>query len=59
MATKNFPGPNINRIIEQDPQIVSVGNMQYEDWGSRASAMPKNTSNSMTIKHVGGETGKK
>ncbi len=24
MANKNFPGPNINRIIDQDPMIVKV-----------------------------------
>ena len=52
MANKNFPGPNINRIIENDPQIVSVGNKKDFDWGARPSAMPKDTSNSMTIKHV-------
>jgi len=54
MANKNFPGPNINRIIEQDPQIVKVP-MDYEGWGARASALPKDTSNSMTIKHVSNE----
>ena len=36
MANKNFPGPNINRIIEKDPQIVKVG-LDYMDWGTRAS----------------------
>lgn len=51
MANKNFPGPNINRIIEEDPQIVKVP-MPKMDWGSRTSAMPKSISNNMTIKHV-------
>lgn len=36
MANKNFPGPNINRIIEQDPQIVKV-NMDIFEFGSRKS----------------------
>ena len=55
MATKNFPGPNINRIIENDPQIISQGNKQHYEWGARASGMPKDTKNGMTIKHVGNE----
>jgi len=54
MAAKNFPGPNINRIIDQDPQIVKVP-MDYEGWGARASALPKNVGNEMTIKHVGSD----
>ena len=58
MSTTKFPGPTYNRLIDTDPQIVSVGRDQYQDWGSRASGMPKNTSNSMTIKHVGND-GKK
>ena len=36
MATKSFPGPNINRLIEKDPQIVKVG-MDYMGWGTRKS----------------------
>jgi hypothetical protein len=64
MASKNFPGPNINRLIDTDPQIVKVP-MDYFQWGARASNMPKGTdpksdkpgqapgSNSeMTIKHT-------
>lgn len=54
MAAKNFPGPNINRLIENDPQIVKVP-MDHMGWGSRASGMPKDVSNSMTIKHVGND----
>jgi len=50
----NFPGPNINRIIDTDPQIVKVP-MDKEDWGSRMSAQPKNIANSMTIRHVGND----
>ena len=34
MAAKNFPGPNINRIIEKDPQIVKI-NLDYMEWGTR------------------------
>ena len=51
MAAKNFPGPNINRLIEEDPQIVKVP-MDHEEWGARKSAQPKDIANSMTIKHV-------
>ena len=47
------PGPTYNRIIESDPQIVSVGNKKDVDWGARPSAMPKDVKNEMTIKHVG------
>lgn len=49
----NFPGPTVNRLIDQDPQIVKVP-MDHMGWGSRASAMPKDIKNSMTINHVGG-----
>ncbi len=64
MANKNFPGPNINRLIEQDPQIVKV-DMDVMGWGSRKSIFsqlgddPKSnnpakpTAPEMTIKHVG------
>lgn len=62
MAAKNFPGPNINRIIEKDPQIVKV-DMDEMGFGSRPSifgqlsADPrtnnpgKPTAPEMTIKH--------
>jgi hypothetical protein len=36
MADKNFPGPNINRLIDKDPQIVKI-NLDAMDWGSRMS----------------------
>jgi len=36
MAAKNFPGPNINRIIEKDPQIVKI-DLDNMGWGSRTS----------------------
>lgn len=63
MASKNFPGPNINRIIETDPQIVKIP-LDNMGWGSRPSAMPKPgdpksqnpaapTAPEMTIKHIG------
>jgi hypothetical protein len=66
MANKNFPGPNINRLIETDPQIVKVG-MDYFGWGSRSSIFGQlkgdvRSNNpapphapEMTIKHVGNE----
>lgn len=62
MATKNFPGPNYNSIIENDPQIIRVP-LAEMGWGSRMSVYPKGTdvkSNNpaapsapeITIKHV-------
>jgi len=36
MAAKNFPGPNINRLIENDPQIVKVPMDEFQ-WGTRKS----------------------
>ncbi len=68
MSSKNFPGPNINRLIDQDPQIVKVP-LDYTGWGARPSVMalmnsdPSSTSNNpgkpsapeMTIRHVGSE----
>jgi hypothetical protein len=63
MASKNFPGPNINRLIDQDPQIIKVP-MENAQWGARPSIMPTGhdpkgsksgqapgTSGEMTIKH--------
>ena len=66
MANKNFPGPNINRIIENDPMIVKVP-MDNMGWGSRASIFgqlgndarsnnpAKPTAPEMTIKHIGND----
>ena len=63
MANKNFPGPNINRLIEQDPQIVKVP-LDYFQWGTRPSLFGHMNGNptgntpgqpsapEMTIKHV-------
>jgi len=56
MANKNFPGPYLNRLIEEDPQIVRVP-LDKMGFGARKSAQPKNISNSMTLKHV--DSGKK
>jgi len=36
MASKNFPGPSINKLIDKDPQIVKV-NMDKVEWGTRPS----------------------
>lgn len=63
MASKNFPGPNINRIIEKDPQIVKI-DFDSMGWGSRMSIFGHMTSDprtqdpgppeapEMTISHV-------
>lgn len=40
MASKNFPGPGYNSLIENDPQIVKVP-MDEMGWGARNSALPK------------------
>lgn len=66
MPSDRFPGPNINRLIETDPQIVKIALDQVE-WGmrksiqnvlvndaSRSGGAPSNPSApEMTIKHVG------
>ena len=64
MANKNFPGPSINRLIENDPMIIKVP-MDEMGWGSRKSSLARlnNSASSndpaapsapeMTIKHVG------
>lgn len=55
MANEKFPGPNYNRIIETDPQIVKVP-METAEWGARKGTVDKVSKtlagNSMTIKHV-------
>ena len=40
MANKNFPGPNINRLIDTDPQIIKVP-MDETGWGSRKSSLAR------------------
>ena len=56
MSSKNFPGPNINRLIDEDPQIIKVP-MEKMGWGSRPSGLPQGDAapkaSEMTIKHVG------
>lgn len=51
MPNPNFPGPNLNRVIDTDPQIIKVP-MDKTEFGSRSSAIPKNLQNAMTIQHV-------
>ncbi len=51
-GNSNFPGPNVNRLIEKDPQIKKVA-METTEWGARRSGLPKDTKNDMTIVHVG------
>jgi len=64
MASKSFPGPNINRLIEKDPQIVKI-DMDEMGWGTRKSIFSHMTADprsqnpgqpsapEMTIKHTG------
>jgi len=64
MANKNFPGPNINRIIDKDPQIVKI-DLDNMGWGSRKSIFAQlgndpvgqdpsqPTAPEITIKHIG------
>jgi len=53
MPNPNFPGPNINRVMDSSPKIVSVGMKTDTEWGARKSAMPKSIKNDMTLRHVG------
>ncbi len=48
---KNFPQPYINKPMENDALIKRV-KLDHAETGSRPSAMPKDTRNDMTIKHV-------
>lgn len=56
-SNPKFPGPNINRLIENDPQIIKVP-MASTDWGGSKRSQPANVKNNMTIKHVGDKKGK-
>lgn len=47
----NFPRPKMNNVIDSDPQIIKV-DLDYTEFSSRPSAMPKSIKNSMSIKHV-------
>lgn len=51
MPNANFPGPSINRLLDNSPKIVRVP-MESTDWGARKSAQPKDIKNSMTLSHV-------
>lgn len=57
MARSNFPQPSVNRVIDNDPQIVRVP-MDQTDWGGSKRSQPKDIRNGMSIKHVGGSDGK-
>lgn len=52
MSTPRFPGPSINRLVENDPQIVKVP-MAQTGWGGSKQSQPKDIKNKMTIRHVG------
>lgn len=66
MPSDKFPGPNYNKLIETDPQIVKIALNEVE-WGTRKSVQgvlkneastpggrPSNPSApEMTIKHTG------
>lgn len=54
MADK-FPGPNYNKLINTDPQIVKI-DLDKVDWGSRPSLTKRVTPDApeMTIKHTNG-----
>lgn len=59
MAETKFPGPTYNRIIDTDPQIVSVGRKETFEIGARSSGMPSQgkvgkppSAPEMTIQHV-------
>lgn len=46
-----FPAPKFTKLIDKDPQIVKV-DLDYPEWGSRASGQPKEVKNEMRIVHV-------
>ncbi len=46
-----FPWPYLNKIVEEDPQIIKVP-MDYMEWASRKSAQPKDIKNNMSVEHV-------
>jgi hypothetical protein len=50
MPNPNFPGPNLDRIIENDPMIVKI-NVDTNEIGGRMASMPKDFKNQNTIKH--------
>lgn len=54
MADK-FPGPNYNKLVNTDPQIVKI-DLDKVEWGSRSSILnkAKPSAPEMTIKHVSG-----
>jgi len=58
-----WPNPTYNKIIDRDPQIVSVGRDEFTGWGARPSGLPSGgdpktndsaapTAPEMTIQHV-------
>jgi hypothetical protein len=51
MPNPNFPGPNLNRVIDADPQIIRVP-LDHAEFGARKSAQPKKVNNEMTLSHV-------
>ena len=55
MPSEKFPGPNYNKLIETDPQIVKI-DLNKVEWGARSDvlAMCKPSAPEMTIKHVSG-----
>lgn len=60
MPSSKFPGPKYNQIIEpnSDSQIVTVP-LEEMGFGARKKSQEKDIKNSMTIRHVGNEGGRK
>ena len=57
MANQTFPGPNINKLIDADPQIIRVP-MDHAEFGARKSAQPKNIHNEMNLEHISNKGGR-
>lgn len=55
MPQGRFPGPYVNSVSEDDPIMERVDQDKL-DIGARASGMPKDIKNSVTISHVGSST---
>lgn len=55
MPQGRFPGPYVSTVTEDDPLMERVPQDKLEI-GARASGMPKESKNGVTLSHVGSST---
>ena len=55
MPQGKFPSPYVNTVTEDDPLMERV-HQDKLDIGARASGMPRDSKNGVTISHVGSST---